>query len=246
MRVELHPAFVIHQRPYRETSLVLEVFSSRMGRVGLVAKGAHRPRSAWRGVLQPFQGLLLAWSGHGELGTLTHAEHAGFRGPPPGAAMLSGFYVNELLMRLLTRGDPHPRLYEAYAEAVAGLAGPSTDESVLRIFEKRLLAEIGYGLVLDRDNESGSAIEHGRDYYYQVDKGPWRTAPAQIATTKISGGALNALGCETLTGRQHLRETKALMRVVLATYLGGQPLMSRELFRGGPDRGQGPGLGIDR
>jgi DNA repair protein RecO (recombination protein O) len=232
MRVELHPAFVIHQRPYRETSLVVEVFSSRQGRVGVVAKGAHRPRSPWRGVLQPFQSLLLAWSGRGELGTLTHAEPAGFTLPLSGGRILSGFYVNELLTRLLTRSDPHPRLYEAYAEVLTALAGPSGGEPVLRVFEKRLLAEIGYGLVLDRDNDGGAAIEDGRDYYYQIDKGPWRVAPADVATVKISGGALIALAREALTGREHLRETKALMRFVLGAYLGGRPLASRELFRG--------------
>ncbi|MGH8568033.1 MAG: DNA repair protein RecO [Gammaproteobacteria bacterium] len=231
MRVELHPGFVIHRRPYRETSLVLEVFSSRQGRVGVVAKGAQRPRSPWRGALQPFQCLLIAWSGRGELGTLTHAEQAGFQQPLSGGRILSGFYVNELLTRLLTRGDPHPRLYEAYAEALTALAGPTADEPVLRIFEKRLLAEIGYGLVLDRDNDGEAAIEDGRDYYYQIDKGPWRVAPADVATLKIGGGALIALAREALTGREHLRETKALMRFVLSAYLGGRPLASRELFR---------------
>jgi DNA repair protein RecO (recombination protein O) len=94
-----------------------------------------------------------------------------------------------------------------------------------------LLAEIGYGLVLDRDNDGG-AIEDGRDYYYQIDKGPWRVAPADVATVKISGGALIALAREALIGREHLRETKALMRFVLGAYLGGRPLASRELFRG--------------
>ncbi len=232
MRVELHPAFVIHQRPYRETSLVVEVFSSRQGRVGVVAKGAQRPRSPWRGVLQPFQSLLLAWSGRGEFGTLTHAEQAGFTLPLSGGRILSGFYVNELLTRLLTRSDPHPRLYEAYAEVLTALAGRSGGEPVLRVFEKRLLAEIGYGLVLDRDNDGGAAIEDGRDYYYQIDKGPWRVAPADVVTVKISGGALIALAREALTGREHLRETKALMRFVLGAYLGGRPLASRELFRG--------------
>jgi DNA repair protein RecO (recombination protein O) len=231
MRVELHPAFVIHQRPYRETSLVLEVFSSRQGRVGVVAKGAQRPRSPWRGALQPFQCLLIAWSGRGELGTLTHAEQTGSTLPLSGGRILSGFYVNELLTRLLTRGDPHPHLYEVYADVLTALAGSTADEPVLRIFEKRLLAEIGYGLVLDRDNDGGAGIEDGRDYYYQVDKGPWRVAPADVATVKISGGALMALARELLTGREHLRETKALMRFVLGAYLGGRPLASRELFR---------------
>ncbi|MGH8478131.1 MAG: DNA repair protein RecO [Gammaproteobacteria bacterium] len=231
MRVELHPAFVIHRRPYRETSLVVEVFSSRQGRVGVVAKGAQRPRSPWRGALQPFQRLLIAWSGRSELGTLTHAEQAGFQQPLSGGRILSGFYVNELLARLLTRGDPHPRLYEAYAEVLTALAGPTADEPLLRIFEKRLLAEIGYGLVLDRDNDGGAAIEDGRDYYYQIDRGPWRVAPADVATTKISGAALIALAREALIGREHLRETKALMRFVLGAYLGGRPLASRELFR---------------
>ncbi len=231
MRFELHHAFVIHQRPFRETSLLLDVFSSRQGRVGIVAKGAHRPRSAWRGVLQPFQSVLLAFAGRGEIYTLTHAERAGFTPPLPGARILSGFYVNELLTRLLARGDPHPRLYEAYVEVLTGLAGPIGDEPILRIFEKRLLAEIGYGLVLDRDSDSGAAIEGDRDYYYQYDKGPWRTPPADVATARISGAALLALSREAFCGGEQLRETKALMRFVLGAYLGGRPLASRELFK---------------
>ncbi len=233
MRFDLQPAFVIHQRPFRETSLVLDVFSSRQGRVGIVAKGAHRPRSAWRGILQPFQSLLLAWSGRGELGTLTHAERAGSMPPLRGSRIMSGFYVNELLTRLLARGDPHPRLYEAYVEALAALAGPAADEPILRIFEKRLLEEIGYGLVLDRDSDSGAPIEEGRDYHYQTDKGPWRTAPVDVATVRIGGSALIALAREALAGNEELRETKMLMRFVLGSHLGGKPLASRELFRRG-------------
>ncbi|MGH8583175.1 MAG: DNA repair protein RecO [Gammaproteobacteria bacterium] len=232
MRAELHPAFVLHTRTYRETSLLIEVLSSRYGRVGLIAKGANRPRAALRGVLQVFRPLLVAWTGRGDLATLIGAEFDGTPITPlAGRRLLCGFYLNEVLMRVLARHDPHPRLFERYAAAVPALAQVPNEETVLRAFEKHLLQELGYALQLDHEIESNAPIEPDTVYYYQCDKGPWRNAPGAVPTLGVHGRTLLALAAEHWNGPQDLRESKRLMRFALAPHLGDRPLASRALFR---------------
>ncbi len=231
MRIGLHPAFVLHQRAYRESSLLLEVFSSQHGRLGLVAKGARRPHSRLRGILQPFHPLTISWSGRGELHTLTHAELNGAPLILEGRKLLSSLYLNELLMRVLHRHDAHPALFNWYCETLRFLSGPALEEPALRIFEKRLLEELGYGLVLSHDVDSHAPIEGEREYYYQQDKGPRITAPPSVPTVKVQGRTLIALANEHLNDPELLRESKALMRLVLKPHLGNKPLQSRALFR---------------
>lgn len=230
MRVELHPAWVLHQRAYQETSLLLEVFSSQQGRIGLIAKGAKRPRSRLRGILQPFHPLLIAWSGRGDLGTLTQAEPDGPSFTLVGRRLVSGFYLNELLMRLLHRHEAHAALFKSYCETLRLLSRPGAEEPVLRIFEKRLLEAIGYGLVLDHEVASKASIEAERAYYYQQDKGPWSIPPPCVPAIEIRGQTLIALACERIEDPLALREAKLLMRFVLKPHLGDKPLQSRELF----------------
>jgi DNA repair protein RecO (recombination protein O) len=230
MQTELSPAFVLHHRPYRETSLLVEIFSSCEGRIAAIAKGANRPRSPLRGVLQPFRSLLIAWVGRGEVATLTRAE---VDGPPVmlvGRKLLSGFYMNEVLMRVLHRHDAHPKLFQGYQKSLKELSEADNEEPVLRVFEKRLLDEIGYGLVLDHDVDSGTPIDPDRNYYYQRDKGPWQTVPESTPTLKVRGQTLIALAREHIHEPEHLREAKQLMRFALKPHLGDKPLMSRELF----------------
>src|SRR3989304_9185997 len=149
------PAFVLHSYPYRETSLLLEVYSRNFGRVALVARGARRPRSALRGVLLAFQPLLLIWAGKSELRTLYKAEWEGGLPQLRGIALLCGFFLNELLVKLLPREDPHERLYEAYAESLRALGNGSGHAATLRRFGKRFLGELGYALTLEHDVASG-------------------------------------------------------------------------------------------
>ena len=150
-RVDQQPGFVLHSYPYRETSLIVEVFSRDHGRVGLVAKGARRPMSQLRGVLMAFQPLLIDWSGGGEMKTLVRAEWMGGQPLLGGQALLCAYYANELLMRLMPREDAHPRLHQAYGEALRALAASEPQEVVLRRFELALLQELGYGMPLDVD-----------------------------------------------------------------------------------------------
>lgn len=231
-RVELEPAFVLHHRPYRETSLIVEVFGRDSGRLGLIAKGARRPKSELRGLLQAFRPLLLSWSGSGELGVLTGAELDGYVRRFAGKALFSGFYMNELLMRLLHRFDPHPELFHHYRAAIAALAGGQRTEEVLRVFEKQMLESIGYGLVLDRDIDSGEPIDGECDYRYQTDRGPTFAGGGEGDGVRVAGETLLALAREQLDDERVLDDAKRLMRAVLRRYLGDRPLATRSLFRG--------------
>ncbi|NIR32358.1 MAG: DNA repair protein RecO [Gammaproteobacteria bacterium] len=230
-RVELARAFVLHRRPYRESSVLVEAFSADHGRVGLVARGARRPSSRLRGVLQPFRPLLLSWSGRGELATLTAAECEGVVPMLAGGKLASGFYLNELLLRLLLRHDPHPELFETYRRVLPRLAVTDAHEPVLRVFEKRLLATIGYGLVLDHEADSGHAIDPAALYRYYSEQGPVAQTGEDAPGVPVHGRTLIALDREELDDPEVLHEAKRLMRNVLTVYLGSKPLASRALFR---------------
>lgn len=233
MREQQQSAFILHRRNYSETSLLLEVYTRRHGRLGLLAKGARRPSSRLRGLLVPFQPLLIGWSGRGELMVLTGAEADGPALELAGRALYCGFYLNELLMRLLHRQDPHEALYDRYAAALAGLHDAAREEEVLRVFEKHLLREIGYGLMLER--ESGDQpIEPEALYDYLPEQGPVRVRHpelnARLQGVRLRGASLLALAAERFDDPVSLREVKALTRAALAPHLGDKPLQSRRLF----------------
>lgn len=235
MRLQQQPAYVLHQRDYSETSLLLEVFTANHGRIGLIAKGARRASSRLRGVLKPFQRLLIGWSGKGELAVLTGAEADGPDCPLEGAALYCGFYMNEVLLRLLHRHDPHGALFDAYEAALQRLRMDVSNEPVLRVFEKNLLRELGYGLVLDQDIEAKTPIDGRAMYDYILDRGPVRLAHPELNRpaegVRLRGASLLALAQESLNDPTALRDAKALMRAALARHLGDRPLHSRKLFR---------------
>lgn len=236
MHVQGQPAFILHHRDYSETSLILDVLTPAHGRLGLLAKGARRPSSPWRGILKPFQPLLIDWMGRGELPILTGAETEGAGYPLSGAILYCGFYLNELLWRLLHKHDPHEQLFAAYRQALDGLRDrPATAETVLRLFEKTLLRETGYGLVLDHDVETHESVDPLALYLYRPDRGPTRLAMAGRHRPgdgiRLHGSSLLALHREVLDDPRSLREAKALLRAMLARQLDGRPLHTRELFR---------------
>ncbi len=230
-QVNLQSAYVLHRRPYRDTSLLLEIFSSEHGRLGLVARGARAPRSKTGNLLQPFVPLLLSWRGQGELPTLTGAEPAGAAPPLQGERLLSGIYLNELLMRLLHRNDAHPVLFATYLDTLRALAADDDIEVPLRRFERLLLQEIGYGLILDHDVASGEAIESDASYTYLPERGPVRHHGPDKEGLLIHGRTLLALAQDRYPDRQTRQEAKRLIRAVLAVQLGERPLKSRELFQ---------------
>ena len=231
-RIDLEPAFVLHARPWRESSLLVEIFGRGHGRLGLVARGARRPKSRMRGLLQPFIPLLLSWRGAGELATLTGAEPESTVLPPSGSTAIVGFYLNEILMRFLHRHDPEPALFDHYRATLDRIANEDDPESVLRIFEKRLLEAMGYALELEREADSGLAIEPARRYRYVMDTGPtrWRSDDASPGTC-VHGSTLLALAEERIIGRCTLREAKRLMRSIIDEHCGGRGLISRRLWR---------------
>jgi len=227
----LEEAFILHARPYRDSSLLLEAFSREQGRLGLVARGARRGRKRLAEQLQPFVPLLLSWRGQGELATLTGAEPAGTALLPPAGGLLSGFYLNELLIRLLHRGDAHPHLFDVYRQTLALLGQGTDEERVLRRFERLLLQEIGYGLQLEQEADSGGPVSPGRLYDYLPEQGPLPAASGEPRGVRIHGRTLLALARDGELDAQGRREAKHLMRAALAVHLGDRPLQSRELYR---------------
>ena len=234
-RVEQEPAFLLHSYPWKETSLVLEAFSRGHGRVALVARGARRPRSALRGVLMAFQPLRLSWGGAGEVHALVGAEWVGGQPALAGAALMSGFYLNELILRLLPRDDPHEALFDAYAACVGRLATPqagsatAVQSALLRGFERRFLAELGYAVSLERDASSGEPIEADGEYVYLPERGPVRagSAPAEL---RVRGRTLLDMAVDDYTRAETRDEARVLMRALIALRLGPQPLHTRNVM----------------
>lgn len=241
MRVALQPAYLLHQQPYRDHSALVEVWTRDYGRLGLVARGVQRPKSAMRGLLQPFRLLLLSWSGRGELPTLTGVEPNGMCHWLEGSVLLSGLYLNELLLRLAPREESHPRLFEDYGLVVAALAHlpipeePTravAEQALLRRFELHLLAELGYGLMLDREADTGAPLVEDALYVYDFERGPVRLAArAPLGETAvIRGHSLLALAREeALTEPQVLRDAKLLLRSAIDHHMSGRALQSRRL-----------------
>ncbi|NIP74413.1 MAG: DNA repair protein RecO [Gammaproteobacteria bacterium] len=212
--------------------MLAEAFTPEFGRVGLVARGVRGKRSRARGAIQPFRSLLLSWSGGGELYTLTGTEEVATFALRAGKALASGFYLNELLLRLTQRNDNQARLFASYSEVLHRLEAGEAPEPVLRVFEKRLLEELGYGLLLERTAGEGEPIAADRLYRYLVEDGPLPDMGAGGAGVAVHGASLLALAREELLDPRVLEETKRLMRSILAHYLGPRPLKSRELLGG--------------
>ena len=230
-RADHEPGYVLHTYPYKETSLIVEAFTRRHGRVALLARGARRPRSAMRGVLLAFHPLRLGWSGSAELATLITAEWGGGLQPASrplaGRGLLCGFYLNELILRLLPREDAHEALFDAYGDALARLSAGDAFPAVLRSFEKRLLAELGYAPVFDRDALSGAPIEPASSYVYEPDRGPVRASHGELL---ISGRTLLDLAADDYTRSETRDEARYLMRALIGQRLHGQVLHTRSVL----------------
>tara|TARA_B100000795_G_scaffold107660_1_gene79485 strand:- start:89 stop:808 length:720 start_codon:yes stop_codon:yes gene_type:complete len=227
--VDFSPAFILHQRVFRESSFLLDIFSRDHGRISLVAKGVRKQKRSQAGLLQIYQPLLLSWQGRRDLQTLTAVEPNGPAYLLRAESALCGLYINELMMKLLPLGESESNLYIDYQKALFGLQEALQNEITLRLFEKQLLSHLGYGLVLDQDVETGEPIDDGKDYYYVADEGLycWQTGQQR---NRISGRSLQHLVTEQDFDEKSLNEIKQLMRMVIHFYLGDKPLQSRELF----------------
>ena len=233
-RADHQPGYVLHTYPYKETSLIVEAFTRGFGRVALLARGARRPRSAMRGVLLSFHPLRLSWSASAELGNLISAEWSGALAPSSsflsGKALMCGFYLNELVLRLLPRDDPHEALFDVYGGALAGLAAGNPHAAVLRSFEKRLLAELGYAPLLEREAASGAPIEPGRRYAYEPDRGPMPTSKSN-GDLVVSGQTLLDVAAEEFARPETRDEARMLLRALIGQRLHGQVLHTRAVLR---------------
>lgn len=232
MRVESQPAYILHVRAWRETSLLLEAFTREFGRVGLVARGVRGARARLsRSALEPLQALRLDWTGRGELQTLTAVEPVG---PPHafhGDELLSAMYANELLVRLTARNDPHPHLFDRYAELLESLSETPSLAWCLRCFERDLLGAIGYALQLETAADTGEPINAARIYDYLPEEGPVSAAehPGSLC---VRGSALLALASGQLPAAEDLGALRRLMRRVIGAHVGERGLQSWRILAG--------------
>ncbi len=235
--VYLQPAFILQQRKYRETSLIIDALTRDFGRISLLAKGVRKTKSKTAGLLQPFIPLTISYFGKAELKTLTDVELCASR--PAGSihsdsiqpfsrikglALYCGFYINELVGCFLHKDDPHPEVFADYGECLSALAQGSSMEAALRLFELKLMENAGYGLQLEYDDKD-NAIESLTKYLFNVGQGP-----VAAVNGPFSGKTLQALNCRELTDPQVLNEAKILMRSVIDVYLQGRPLKSRTVI----------------
>lgn len=225
------PAFVLHSYPFRETSLILDVFSRSHGRLAIMARGARRPRSVLRGVLMNFQPLLLSWFGKGEVRTLHSAEWQGGQPYLQGTALMCGFYLNELLLNLLARDDPHEQLFDYYRATLYRLAHETDHAATLRCFEKHLLQELGYALTLEHEAGSGKAVQPEVCYRYIVERGVVPDEGDARIGLPVRGKTLLDMAADDYADPATAQQSKQLMRLLLNHHLGGKALHTRELIK---------------
>lgn len=239
-RVILIPAYVLHTRPYKDTSLLVDLFTESRGRIAVVARGAKRAKSQTCGLLLPFVPVLVSFSGKTELFNLNNVDANGSPHFLKKDKLLSGFYLNELLFKLLHSSDPHPELYQAYRCTLQKLdssVNKYEHELALRIFEKRLLQEIGFGLQLNRTSE-GLLVDDESLYSFRYGFGFSKLTHQEMEALQegsrtdnvFSGKSLLALHDDRLQSPEEFKESKKLLRMALEAVLNNRPIKSRELF----------------
>jgi DNA repair protein RecO (recombination protein O) len=229
IRVAGQPAFVLHSYPYKETSLIVELLTRDFGRVALIAKGAKRPHSQLRGVLQTFQPLSVSWTGKNELRTLTDADWVGGMLPLEKTALLCGFYLNELMVKLLARDDAHPALFDHYVSTLNQLAHAEPAPIVLRKFETALLKETGVAADLTRCTTTRTKVLADVQYVVEPERGP-RPEREDDFIPRVSGKTLLDMEREDYQDAITQTQSKQLMRFLLAHHLGGAPLNTRQIL----------------
>lgn len=225
MRIEQQPAYVLHSRPYRETSLLLELLTREHGRLGVVARGVRGERARLRrALLEPFECLAVGLLRRGELATLTAVEWPAVPVPVAGNAVLAGLYLNELVVRLTARDDPLPRLFDAYARTLQRLSAGEPLAWTLRRFERDLLQALGYGLPLQYEAQSGEALDPEGYYRFTVGDGALRCREADAEA--LRGSDLLALAADRMPDARGLLALRNLMRQAIRFHLGGAELRS--------------------
>lgn len=229
-RLQQQAAYILHHRPFRDSSQILDVFSRDCGKLAMVARGSRGARSRLKGVLRPFMPLSMSWVIRSDLGTLTGAEVRGAPVSLTGEALLSGYYVNELVMHFLHRHDPQPEIFDAYADTVAALAvAGSNNAAILRLFEMALLRYSGYALNLDHEAGSTDPVDPGHSYEYRMEQGPVRVS-RNDGPLVFGGATLAGIAAQRFDDPSVLRAANRLMREVISFHLGGKELKSRKVL----------------
>ena len=228
-RIQGEPAFLLHHRPYQDSSRILDIISANHGRLAVVARGSRSAKSRLRGILRPFLPLRLSWVIRSDLGTLTGAEMDGAPISLQGDALMSGYYANELLLKLLHRHDPQPDIFKAYSRTIENLASSADVAMPLRHFEMELLRLLGYALNLDRDTATSEPLRADTMYEYRVEQGPVSVGDREGAMV-FSGKQLRAVGKEEFDQPEVLHCAGRLLREVISFHLGGRELNSRKVL----------------
>nr|WP_086940342.1 DNA repair protein RecO [Thaumasiovibrio occultus] len=224
----LQRCFVLHSRPYSETSLILDLFTEHEGRLSIMAKGARGKRSPLKGALQPFTPLLAKWSGKGGMRTLRHAESITLGIPLQGVMLYSALYLNEIVVRVLEENTPYPHVFMDYLNALRELAQSNNPEPALRRFELALLVELGYGVDFLHCAGSGEEVSDTMTYRFREQQG--FTASLVKGPLTFTGRQLKAMADRRFESADQLQAAKQFTRMALKPYLGPKPLKSRELF----------------
>ena len=236
-QVLLEHGFVLHQRAYRESSQLLECMTIAHGRMGLVARGSRRAATRQRALLQPFVPLKLSWLRRGELGRLTHVEADGLSYVLTGQRLLAAYYANELLLRLLARGDPNGEVFSCYSRCLAQLGEAPSLARTLRVFELELLRSLGYGLELGSESATGEPLREELRYVYELEQGFRRAESRDSDEDVYAGRDLIALRNLTLDDEVALRTAQRLLGRALRMHLGERPLNSRLVLQDIVSRG---------
>jgi DNA repair protein RecO (recombination protein O) len=230
MTVELQPAYILHTRPYRDTSMLVDFLTPEFGRITAVARGVRARKTPKRNLLNPFTRLLISFQGKTDLKLLTHFEAEGAHFPLTAKHLFSGFYLNELLVRLLPELDAHPEIYSLYEQSLQALSGQQDLEPVLRVFEFQLLQELGYGIDFNADAKSGDVISAQASYCLDPSQGVYVAHADVPLNFQFSGAHINAIAQRDFVLPEVKQTAKRISRILLKPLLGSKPLMSRELF----------------
>lgn len=229
-RGALQPAFLLHHHDYSDSSRILELLTREHGRISLFARGVRRAKSPYRPVLQPFVPLLLSWSGGTDGGNLTGAEFAGEARPLAAARLMSGFYLNELLLKLTPRGEPMAEVFDLYALTLGALRDGEPEQAALRHFERQLLEHLGYGIDVSRDSGSGEPLAADRYYHFHPGVGVRAVRDASAGADTYLGGQLLDFAAGRFDSPESLRAAKRLLRAALEHCLEGRDLRSRDVM----------------
>jgi DNA repair protein RecO (recombination protein O) len=230
MTAEFQPAYILHTRPYRDTSMLVDFFTPEFGRITAVARGVRARKTPKRNLLNPFTRLLISFQGKTDLKLLTHFEAEGTHFTLVAKHLFSGFYLNELMVRLLPELDPHPDIYALYEQSLHALNAQQDLEPTLRHFEFQLLNELGYGIHFEADAKTGIKLSAANHYCLDTALGFYLAQDDVPINFQFSGQHLLAIVARDFSQADVKQAAKRISRILLRPLLGNKPLMSRELF----------------